>query len=164
MKKNPTQTQISEQISQLEERLRDIQAELAVLRSQRLVNALLEADGPLPRENETVVRAAGGLTIKGSRLTLFAIMDEIREGNSLKNVRDLYELTDEEMLDILDYIHLHKAEVEKEYQSALKSAEENRKYWDEKNQEQLGRIYIQRDVVRAKLHELREQYHTDRKS
>ncbi len=156
MKKNPTQTQISEQISQLEERLRDIQAELAVLRSQRLVNALLEADGPLPRENETVVRAAGGLTIKGSRLTLFAIMDEIREGNSLKNVRDLYELTDEEMLDILDYIHLHKAEVEKEYQSALKSAEENRKYWDEKNQEQLGRIYIQRDVVRAKLREWRE--------
>lgn len=164
MKKHPTQMQIGERISQLEESLRTLQAELAILRSQKLVNALLEADGPVPRENETVVRAAGGLTIKGSRLTLFAIMDEIREGNSLKNVRDLYELTDEEMLDILDYIHLHKAEVEKEYQSALKSAEENRKYWNEKNQEQLGRIYIQRDVVRAKLHELREQYHTDRKS
>ncbi|MCC7118701.1 MAG: hypothetical protein IT310_09265 [Anaerolineales bacterium] len=164
MKKNPTQMQIGERISQLEESLRAMQAELAILRSQKLVNALLEADGPVPRENQTVVRAAGGLTIKGSRLTLFAIMDEIREGNSLKNVRDLYELTDEEMLDVLDYIHLHKADVEKEYQSALKSAEENRKYWDEKNQEQLGRIYVQRDVVRAKLHELREQYHTDRKS
>ncbi len=156
MKKHPTQTQIGERISQLEESLRTLQAELAILRSQKLVNALLEADGPVPRENETVVRTAGGLTIKGSRLTMFAIMDEIREGNSLKNVRDLYELTDEEMLDILDYIHLHKAEVEKEYQSALKSAEENRKYWNEKNQEQLGRIYIQRDVVRAKLREWRE--------
>lgn len=164
MEQNPNQTQINERIFQLKEEIRRLQSELAVLRSQRLVNALLETDGPLPRENQTVFRTAAGLTIKESRLTLYAIMDEMRDGNSLKNVRDLYELTDEEMLEILDYIHLHKEEVEQEYQSVLKTAEENRKYWDEKNQEQLGKLYVQRDVVRAKLHELREQYHTDRKS
>lgn len=163
MEQNPTQTQINERISQLEEEIRRLQSELVVLRSQKLVNALLETDGPLPRENPIVVRTAGGLTIKGSRLTLYAIMDEIREGNSLKNVRDLYELTDEEMLDVLDYIHLHKQEVEKEYLAVLKSAEENRKYWDEKSREQLGKVYVQRDVVRAKLQEWREQYHADHK-
>lgn len=163
MEQNPTQTQINERISRLEEEIRRLQSELAVLRSQKLVNALLETDGPLPRENQTVTRTAAGLTIKDSRLTLFAIMDEIREGNSLKNVRDLYELTDEEMLDILDYIHLHKEEVEKEYREVLKSAEENRNYWEEKNREQLGKAYAQRDAARLKLQELREQYHADRK-
>ena len=163
MEQNPTQTQINERISRLEEEIRRLQSELAVLRSQKLVNALLETDGPLPRENQTVTRTAAGLTIKDSRLTLFAIMDEIREGNSLKNVRDLYELTDEEMLDILDYIHLHKEEVEKEYRSVLKSAEENRNYWEEKNREQLGKAYAQRDAARLKLQEWREQYRADRK-
>ena len=163
MEQQLTQTQINERISRLEEEIRRLQSELAVLRSQKLVNALLETDGPLPRENQTVTRTAAGLTIKDSRLTLFAIMDEIREGNSLKNVRDLYELTDEEMLDILDYIHLHKEEVEKEYREVLKSAEENRNYWEEKNREQLGKAYAQRDAARLKLQELREQYHADRK-
>ena len=100
MEQNSTQTQINERISQLEEEIRRLQSELTVLRSQKLVNDLLETDGPLPRENQTVTQTASGLTIKGSRLTLYAIMDEIREGNSLKNVRDLYELTDEEMLDL----------------------------------------------------------------
>lgn len=163
MEQQLTQTQINERISLLEEQIRRLQSELAVLRSQKLVNALLDTDGPLPRENQTITRTAAGLTIKDSRLTLYALMDEIREGNSLKNVRDLYELTDEEMLDILDYIHLHKEEVEKEYRSVLKAAEENRKYWEEKNQEQLEKLYVQRDAVLLKLQEWREQYHADRK-
>lgn len=163
MEQQLTQTQINERISLLEEQIRRLQSELAVLRSQKLVNALLDTDGPLPRENQTITRTAAGLTIKDSRLTLYALMDEIREGNSLKNVRDLYELTDEEMLDILDYIHLHKEEVEKEYRSVLKAADENRKYWEEKNQEQLEKLYVQRDAVRLKLQEWREQYHADRK-
>ena len=163
MEQQLTQTQINERISLLEEQIRRLQSELAVLRSQKLVNALLDTDGPLPRENQTITRTAAGLTIKDSRLTLYALMDEIREGNSLKNVRDLYELTDEEMLDILDYIHLHKEEVEKEYRSVLKAAAENRKYWEEKNQEQLEKLYVQRDAVLLKLQEWREQYHADRK-
>jgi len=102
--------------------------------------------------------------VKGSRLTLYSIMDSIRENNSLKNVRDIYELTDEEMLDILDYIHLHKEEVEKEYQEVTESAERNRKYWEERNRELMGKTYQQRDVVRAKLQELRAQYHAGDKS
>ncbi len=163
MEKKLTQTQIDERLLQVEEEVQRLQSELAVLRSQKLVNALLETDGPLPRENQTVIRTDGGLTIKGSRLTLFAVMDEIREGNSLKNVRDLYELTDEEMLDILDYIHLHKSDVEEAYQAILKSAEENKKYWDEKNREQLSTTYVQREVVRAKLQEMREQYRAENK-
>src|SRR3972149_6943966 len=164
MKPSPSPQQVNDRVLQLEEEIRRLQSELAVLRSQKLVDALLNMDGPLPRENHTVIRTKAGLTVKGSRLTLYSIMDSIRDNNSLKNVRDIYELTDEEMLDILDYIHLHKEEVEKEYQEVTESAERNRKYWEERNRELMGKTYQQRDVVRAKLQELRAQYHAGDKS
>lgn len=164
MKSNPFPQQVNDRLLQLEEEIRRLQSEVAVLRSQKLVDALLNMDGPLPRENHTVIRTEAGLTVKSSRLTLYSIMDSIRENNSLKNVRDIYELTDEEMLDILDYIHLHKEEVEKEYQEVTESAERNRKYWEERNRELMGKTYQQRDAVRAKLQELRTQYHAGGKS
>lgn len=159
----PTQNQANKRISQLKNEIRGLQRELAVLRSEELVNALLKMDGPLPRENPTVIRTERGLTVKGSRLTLYDIMGAMKKGESLKNIRDIYELADEEILDVLDYIHMHKEEVEKEYQEILKSAEENQKYWEEKNREQLDKTYQQRDVIRAKLREWREQYHAENK-
>lgn len=159
MEHNLSSEKLDERIAKLEEKVRQYQVELAVLRSQKLVELLANMDGPLPRENRTIVRTTRGLSVKGSRLTLYSIMDAIRENNSLKNVRDLYELTDDEMLDVLDYIHLHKQEVEREYRDVLKSAEENQKYWDEKNKEQLKKAYQQSEAVRARLREWREQYH-----
>jgi uncharacterized protein (DUF433 family) len=164
MKQNPSPQQVNERTAHLENELRHLQSELAVLRSQKLVDALLKTDAPLPRENLTVIRTERGLTIKGTRLTLYAIMDEIKKRNSLKNIRDIYELTDETMLDILDYIHLHEEEVEKEYQEVLQSAEHNRKYWEERNHELAGKTYQQRETVRAQLKEWREQYHAENKS
>lgn len=163
MEENPTQDRIHERISHLENKIRRLQSELAVLRSRNIVDALLETDGPLPRENRTVTRTERGLTVKGSRLTLYEIMDGMKKGGSLKNIRDIYELTDEEMLEILDYIHLHKEEVEQEYQEVLQSAEQNRKYWEERNSNLPGKDYPQKDVIRAKLMEWREQYHADDK-
>jgi uncharacterized protein (DUF433 family) len=163
MKEDPLSNQTTERISQLEDEIRLLGSELAVLRSQELVSALLEADGPLTRENRTVVRTERGLTIKGSRLTLYDIMASIKKEESLKNIRDIFELTDEEILDILDYIHLHKEEVEHEYQEVLKSMEENQRYWEEKNRLRLENMYQQRDVIRAKLQEWRKQYHAQDK-
>ena len=164
MKPNLSPQQVNDRLLQLEEEIKRLQSELVVLRSQKLVEALLKADGPLPRENHTVIRTKAGLTVKGSRLTLYYIMDAMRENNSLKNVRDIYELTDEEMLDILDYIHLHKEEVEKEYQQVVKSSDENRKYWEEKNRKLMDKTYQQREAVLAKLREWSEQYHANRKA
>jgi len=163
MEQNLSPQQVNDRILQLEEEIRRLQSELAVLRSHKLIEALKETDGPLPRENKTVVRAAAGLTVKGSRLTLYYIMDVMKENNSLKNIRDIYELTDEEMLEILDYIHLNKTEVETEYHRIVKLSDENRKYWEEKNRDLMDKTYQQRETVRAKLREWREQYHTDHK-
>ena len=163
MKQNPSPQQVNDRIAQLENEIRRLQGELAVLRSQKLVDALLQADGPIPRENRTVIRTEAGLTLNGSRLTLYYMMDSMRGNNSLKNVRDIYELTDEEMLDVLDYIHLHKEEVEKEYQQVVKLSKENRKYWEEKNRELMDKTYQQREVVLTKLREWREQYDASHK-
>src|SRR5215207_8134972 len=164
MGQNLSAEQVKERITKLEGELNRLQSELAVLRSRQLVEALSKTDGPLPRENHTVVRTERGLTVKGTRLTLYAIMDEIKENNSLKNIRDIYELTDEEMLDILDYIHLHRKDVEAEYQEILRSSDESRKYWEERNRGHLAETYQQREAVRAKLKEWREQYHAQSKS
>jgi len=158
MEQSPSPEQEQERIAALEEEVRKLQAELAVLRSDQLVQTLMEMDGPIPRENNTVIRTEEGLTIKGTRLTLYSLLDEMKDDNSLKNVRDIYELTDEEMLDILDYIHLHRREVEEGYQKALRMAEERRKYWEERNREHYARTYQQREVVRKKIQEWREQY------
>ena len=163
MERVPSPQPVNDRILQLEEEVNRLQSELAILRSQKLVEALLKADGPLLRENHTVIRTERGLTVKGSRLTLYYIMDAMKENNSLKNIRDIYELTDEEMLDILDYIHLNKEDVEKEYQEVLQSAEQNRKYWEERNRELMAISYQQREVIRAKLSEWREQYHAGNK-
>jgi hypothetical protein len=164
MEQNLSSEQLQEQITKLEEEARKINIQLAALRSQQFVEALSKADGPLPRENRTVTRAKNGLTVNGSRLTLYHIMDEMKENNPLKNVRDIYELTDEEMLDVLDYIHLNKNEVEKEYQEILKSSEQDRKYWEEKNQERMEKNYPQREAVLAKLREWQEQYRAEHKA
>ena len=156
--------QLKERIAALEEEMRKIQAELAVLRSDQLVETLMQMDGPIPRENNTVVRIERGLTVKGTRLTLYSILDEMKNDNSLKNVRDIYELTDEEMLDILDYIHLHRKEVEEEYQEVLRAAEEHRKYWEERNREHFAKTYEQREAVLNKIREWRAQYRAESKS
>ena len=78
MKQNPSPQQVNERISQLESEIRQLQSELAVLRSQKLVGTLLQADTPLLRENRTIIRTEQGLTIKGTRLTLYYIVDELK--------------------------------------------------------------------------------------
>lgn len=161
MESSLSKQKVDERIDQLEQELSQLQVELAVLRSQKLVDDLLKANVHSTRENRTVIRTDAGLTVKGSRLTLYYILDSIKAETSLKDIRDMYELTDEEMLDILDYIHLNKDLVEREYQQILKTSEENRKYWEQKNIELMGKNYEQREKVRMKLKEWREQYRAE---
>jgi uncharacterized protein (DUF433 family) len=157
MERNFPPEQVNAQIVKLEEEVRRLQAELASLRSRQVVHRLLEMDGPLPMENKTVVRTPRGLTIKGTRLTIYSLMDEIKKKASLKYIRDLYGLTDEEMLDVVDYIHLHGEDVEKEYQEVVSDAEENRRYWEERNRERFTAITPEREDFQAKMKEWKKQ-------
>jgi uncharacterized protein (DUF433 family) len=91
-------------------------------------------------EQTTVVRTSRGLSIAGTRITLYSIMDYIKAGWPSHLIRDWLDLTDEQIEDVLNYIEAHREEVEAEYQLVLQQAEENERYWREYNREHLAKI------------------------
>jgi uncharacterized protein (DUF433 family) len=110
--------------------------------------------------NATVVRTSRGLTVGGSRLTIYQLMDHFKEGDSDELVQQWYRLTPQQLADIHRYIAEHRDEVEAEYEHVLRSAEENRRYWEERNRERFEQIKDmpltpEQAVRRAKLEELR---------
>jgi len=91
----------------------------------------------------TIVRTERGLTIAGTRITLYDVMDYVTAGWPPKLIRDRLELTDRQIVDVMAYIEDHRAEVEAEYQVVLQEAEENRRYWEERNRERFAQIAAQ---------------------
>jgi len=88
----------------------------------------------------TVVRNSLGLAIAGTRITLYDIMDYLKENWPPKLIRDWLNLTDNQMADVMAYIEEHRDEVEAEYQQVLTYADEVRAYWEERNRERFARI------------------------
>lgn len=88
-----------------------------------------------------VIRTERGLSITGTRITLYDIMDYLTAGWPIPEIRAILPaLSDEQFQVALDYIAAHRLEVEAEYQQVLAQAEENRRYWEERNRERLARI------------------------
>jgi phage terminase Nu1 subunit (DNA packaging protein) len=87
-----------------------------------------------------VVRTERGLSIAGTRITLAGVMDYVTEGWPPKLIRDWLNLTDEQIDGVMHYIATHRAEVEEEYRQVLADAEEERQYWETRNQEQAARL------------------------
>ena len=85
-------------------------------------------------------RSDRGLTVDGSRLTLYAIMDYLKEEWPRYLVRDWFRLTDEQIDDVIDYITVNCEEVEKEYQEVLEAAAERERYWRERNAQSAKRV------------------------
>jgi uncharacterized protein (DUF433 family) len=83
----------------------------------------------------TVVRTKRGLSITGTRITLYDIMDYLTEDWPPKLIQYWFNLTDQQISDVMDYIQNHRTEVEAEYQQVLQRAEEIRQYWSERNQD-----------------------------
>jgi uncharacterized protein (DUF433 family) len=105
----------------------------------------------------TVIRTSRGLSIAGTRITLYSIMDYVTAGWPAKLIRDRLNLTDQQITDALAYIAEHRIEVEAEYQQVLRDAEENRRYWEERNRERFAKIAAlppkpEHAAIRAKLH------------
>lgn len=87
-----------------------------------------------------VVRTQRGLTLAGTRITLYDVMDYLKAGWSADRIRDIIGLTDQQMIDALDYIQLHSEEVEADYKEVLQAAEKSRQYWEERNRNRLAEI------------------------
>jgi uncharacterized protein (DUF433 family) len=94
-------------------------------------------------QKTAIVRTERGLTIAGTRITLYDVMDYVTAQYPPKFIQGLFELTDEQINAALSYIEANRAQVEAEYQQVLKEAEELRQYYEEKNRELIARIAAQ---------------------
>ncbi|MBI3246187.1 MAG: DUF433 domain-containing protein [Deltaproteobacteria bacterium] len=121
------------------------------------IQSLSETVTPQP----TVIRTSRGLSIAGTRITLYSLLDYLHAGWPPHLIRDEFSLTDHQMAEVMKYIEIHRSEVEAEYQAVLQQAEENRQYWEARNKEHLARIAALppkpgQEELRAKLQAAKE--------
>src|SRR5437588_9825495 len=87
-----------------------------------------------------IVRTERGLTIAGTRITLYDVMDYVTASWPPRLIQDWLNLSDQQITDVIEYIEQNRAEVEAEYQMVLQEAEEDRRYWEERNRERCAQI------------------------
>lgn len=104
----------------------------------------------------TVVRTPGGLFIAGTRITLYDVMDYLAADWPPHLIRQWLDLTAQQLTDVLQYIGVHRDELEAEYQQVLQQTEDIRQYWDMRNRERLAHAAAKplkpgQEAARAKL-------------
>src|SRR5262245_55894832 len=115
--------------------------------------------------NTTIIRTDRGLTIAGTRITLYDVMDYVTAGWPPKLIRDRLNLSDQQIADVMAYIEAHRDDVEAEYQVVLQTAQENRQYWEERNRERFAQIATLppkpgQEALRAKLQAWKAKFET----
>jgi hypothetical protein len=119
--------------------------------------AMVATDTTFP----SVVRTERGLTVGGTRLTLYLLEDHFRAGWPNELVQEWFRLTDQELADVVGYIAAHRDEFDSEYEHVVQQAEATRKYWEDRNRERFEQIKNaplspEQAARRAKLDELRK--------
>ena len=79
-----------------------------------------------PDKEPAITRTERGLTISGTRITLYQIMDYIHANYLRYLIRHQFYLTDEQFDAAISYIDAHYKEVESEYQIVVQQAAEIR--------------------------------------
>ncbi|MEG3924618.1 MULTISPECIES: DUF433 domain-containing protein [unclassified Microcoleus] len=114
----------------------------------------------------TIIRTERGLTISGTRITLYDVMDYLTAQYPPKFIRSLFDLTEAQMDVTLSYIEANRAAVEAEYQVVLRQAKEIREYWEERNREHSARVAAMppkpgREALWAKLQEQKARHEVE---
>jgi len=105
-----------------------------------------------------ILRTERGLTISGTRTSLYDVIDLLKAHYPPKLIRDTFNLTDAQINAALSYIETNQVQIEAEYQEVLQTREEIRQYWEDRNRERLTRIAAMprkpgKEVIWAKLEE-----------
>lgn len=87
-----------------------------------------------------IIRTERGLTIAGTRITIYDVMAHLAAGRPPELILNWLPLTPKQLESALSYIETHRTEVEAEYQEVLKTAEEIRQYWEDRNRDRLAQI------------------------
>jgi uncharacterized protein (DUF433 family) len=90
-----------------------------------------------------IIRTERGLTIVGTRITLYDVMDYLAEAYPPKFIASLFDLTEAQIGAAIDYITAHQVEVEAEYQQVLTEAEALRQHYEEQNRDRVAQIAAQ---------------------
>lgn len=95
----------------------------------------------LSANNRTlIVRTERGLTIAGTRISLYDVLDFLKIHYPPKLIRDKLNLTDAQIEAALSYIEANRPTIEIEYQQVLHTREEIYQYWQERNRDRLAKI------------------------
>ena len=121
----------------------------------------------ISNEQTAIIRTERGLTLAGTRITIYDIMDYVTAQYPPKFIRGLFDLTEEQINGALAYIEANRDTVEAEYQIVLKEAEELRLYYEEKNRDLIARIAAQpprpgTEAIREKLRAAKAKRETKR--
>jgi uncharacterized protein (DUF433 family) len=95
---------------------------------------------PTSNGKTAIVRTERGLTIAGTRITLYDVMDHLAAGWPPKLISHWLPLTKAQLNAALSYIETNRTAVETEYQSVLQATQEMQAYWQDKNRERLAQI------------------------
>ena len=91
-------------------------------------------------QHSYIIRTERGLTIAGTRITLYDVMDYVTGQYPPKFIGAMLNLTEEQVNAALSYIETHREEIDAESQLVLKESEELRQYYEAKNRELIERI------------------------
>lgn len=110
----------------------------------------------ISKEQTGIIRTERGLTIAGTRITIYDIMDYVTAQYPPKFIRGLFDLTEAQINAALAYIEANRSTVEAEYHQVLREAEELRLYYEEKNRDLIAKIAAMppkpgQEEIRAKL-------------
>ena len=93
-------------------------------------------------DRSLIIRTEKGLTIVGTRITLYDVIDLLKADYPKKLIKDKLNLSSRQIEAALSYIKSNNAAVEAEYNSVLQTRKEIYQYWQQKNQQRLTAIEV----------------------
>lgn len=88
----------------------------------------------------SIVRTERGLSISGTRITLYDVMDYMTDGYPAEFIGSLFDLSTAQIQAALDYIETNRAEVECEYRQVLAETEALRLHYESQNREIVNQV------------------------
>lgn len=97
---------------------------------------------PASEKQASIIRTERGLTISGTRITIYDVMDYVVAQYPPPFIRGIFNLSDEQLGVALSYIKENRAEVEAEYQVVLKETDNLKQYYAQQNRDLITRLAI----------------------
>ncbi|MEO1446997.1 MAG: DUF433 domain-containing protein [Cyanobacteria bacterium J06635_11] len=98
-----------------------------------------------------IVRTGRGLTISGTRTTLYDVLDYLKAQYPPSRIRKKLRLSKAQLEAAFAYIEAYRSELNAEYQEISKMAEDNRQYWKTHSYYRLAPVPATQNAVAPKV-------------